>query len=1415
MSEKLEEFKYYAFVSYSSADREWADWIRRRLESFRIPRYLEGVTPESLPRTFRPIFQDRAELRSSASLRGVLEEALVQSRYLIVICSPASARSRWVNEEIRYFKSLGRDKRILSLIVEGDPDACTVEEGGCFPPELRLTKETPDSVGSETQEDTPGAADARPGRDEREGALLRIIAGLLSVNREAVVQSYRRRRRRQCLLASFAAFLCLIAAVWTWDFYRVKVSYFETYQSRWGIPKGILPLSKEARRYREYYRFESSRGRLRKVQILSSKGVMQFGQLRSDIPATQIAFEYRENGTLQESRYLDRFGKLLVAEEISPDRRYLSLRDKNGLPKASASQLSVETNFTRGGPAYVQDELRNLTQIARQELEYNALGQIIRLRYQDVLGSPARERDGTFGASYRYDEQGDLIETISSGPDGYAGSDHRGIQTVRMKYDDHHRMIEKTYLGGDDTLVVGEEGFARVIYVYNERGICIGEQMFGPSGNPAVVPANFSSVKFDYDEEGILVRTSYFGPDGAPTMHRNGFFAVLSKKDALGWNRESRFVDIHEKPCLNNFGAALVTRVHDSVGNNLVEKYYGVQEEPVTSDGPHEVVMSYDHRGNCTRREFRDAKGDRIAGKDGFAITEEDFDDRGRTTGMRFFDATGKLTYGKAADRTAAILKRQYSKDGRHVSATIFDRDGKPMLDQYGIHAVDIVFSPFGTVETVSLLGVDHEPVSCSLGFHRSECQRDAHGRAVSWAWFGPDGRPVVQLGEMIHRREWVYDSAGFVVAQKYVDTEGRPCLGKDGVAEIRIRNDEQGRVIASDYLGLDNKSIVNESGVAGVRNRYDARGNLIEMTTIGTTGEASESSLGYSVMRTEFDESNRATNAAAFDENGHVAVTALGHHRMASSYDARGKLIQQDCFGPDGDLVIIRMPLADLLQAAAEDKASYGNVQAYFASLRLAYDDMGRTISIRVFGPENQPISGLANAHEIRVGYNRTGIVTGMHFLDVRGQPIITTLGFASMEVRVDERGWPLETRYRGPDGRGIWRFDPLLEVAIAGALLEHDTRGRLTRAWSLDPDFHPATTTQGFAGVAHRYDPFGNNIEHTYLDLAGDPITTTLGYATVLREYDRYGHITRQFARDAAGNPAPIVPGTYTLVWESNVAGQTTRQLSLGADGQPISPDLGPPIIEATYDSRGLQTERCAFDATHKPITTSDGFSRMQIEYTPGGQILARRFFDTDGNLVEIPSVGYAEERMRYDKFRRRVEIAFFGAKGDLTGGKFGVARQVETYSQGGSEIRMLDERGGLVNGVDGWATMIISSSTPGALDLAKTFDAQGNHLAPALMVESVQPGGMAKEVGLQPNDMILRVGDWNCLKDNELAFRRQIAQFTAKRLTERGPVPAIIERNGRLLPFTFPPGLLGAVLKNRHVPEALVKRALAGTR
>jgi tetratricopeptide (TPR) repeat protein len=212
MSEPSESPQYFAFVSYSHQDQRWADWLHKSLETYRVPSRLVGMTTSAgkIPRRLLPIFRDRDELASSSDLGRTVNAALAQSRNLIVICSPASAQSRWVNEEVLAFKRLGGSDRIFCFIVGGEPNASGMpgrEAEECFAPALRYKLA---ANGQPTTERTePIAADAREGKDGRGNAKLKLVAGMLDVGFDALKQRELQRRNRRMALITAAALVIM------------------------------------------------------------------------------------------------------------------------------------------------------------------------------------------------------------------------------------------------------------------------------------------------------------------------------------------------------------------------------------------------------------------------------------------------------------------------------------------------------------------------------------------------------------------------------------------------------------------------------------------------------------------------------------------------------------------------------------------------------------------------------------------------------------------------------------------------------------------------------------------------------------------------------------------------------------------------------------------------------------------------------------------------------------------------------------------------------------------------------------------------------------------------------------------------------------------------------------------------------
>lgn len=189
--------RYSAFISYNHNDRPWASWLHRELERYRLPKALVGRDGPwgKLDRRLPPVFQDREELAASADLKDSVREALSDASSLIVICSANSAKSHWVNEEVRVFHGLGRRDRVHCLLVpeNGKSEGPVRRERDLFPPAVL-------DLGVE-----PLAADARKSGDGKHNAFLKLVAGVTGVRFDELRQREQSRRHKRLLTLAAAA----------------------------------------------------------------------------------------------------------------------------------------------------------------------------------------------------------------------------------------------------------------------------------------------------------------------------------------------------------------------------------------------------------------------------------------------------------------------------------------------------------------------------------------------------------------------------------------------------------------------------------------------------------------------------------------------------------------------------------------------------------------------------------------------------------------------------------------------------------------------------------------------------------------------------------------------------------------------------------------------------------------------------------------------------------------------------------------------------------------------------------------------------------------------------------------------------------------------------------------------------------
>ena len=194
------DHQYFAFLSYSHKDTGDADWLHKELERFRVPSSLAGRLTSAgvIPKSLTPIFRDRHELAAAHDLGSEIRDALAGSHCLIVLCSPAAAGSTWTNAEIEEFKRVHPEGCIIAAIVGGEPFASEMpgrEAEECFPPALRQKYDRRGRATGKRAE--PLAADLREQGDGRRLGFLKIVAGMLGLGLDDLVQRDHLRRQRR------------------------------------------------------------------------------------------------------------------------------------------------------------------------------------------------------------------------------------------------------------------------------------------------------------------------------------------------------------------------------------------------------------------------------------------------------------------------------------------------------------------------------------------------------------------------------------------------------------------------------------------------------------------------------------------------------------------------------------------------------------------------------------------------------------------------------------------------------------------------------------------------------------------------------------------------------------------------------------------------------------------------------------------------------------------------------------------------------------------------------------------------------------------------------------------------------------------------------------------------------------------
>ncbi len=915
--EETHSFKYSAFISYrhEAHDRKWAEWLVDALETYRVPKELQNA---GYPARLGKVFRDRDELPSSGSLNNQIEEALKVSRFLIVICSPATPESRWVSREIEIFKELGRGDKIFPILIEGEP-------GESFPKVLtthQLIGFDEAEANPPKQDHEPIGADVRPstGKTEKEtkkDELLRIVASLLGCAFDDLKQRDRQRelRKRRNRNFGIAAMLMLAIAggVYWWDYTRIKTSYFNAYSTVYGVPVGVgeISLGDAQKRYRSYALSYQKR---RLIRMVRQTGAQKANALKENydvdpwlVGVAEWEYQYNDNGQLNQ---------VVLKNDKGRERLIQNYEFNNNLDAATVAFKSKDSQGNLGTTiATTSSDLfgttsSNKAEISQHRILFDANGHITSRNFQTHWGQPARDQQGSSGRIYRYDKNGLVSEIgfLDAQEQPQSMTLKNGIHTVQRKVNLQGLRIGWILLDRDRKPILGDSGYSRAEIALDELSRFKEVAFYSVDERPTLHKDGYTKLTLEFDNRGNVTEKAFYGIDGRPTLHKDGIAKLNQEFDARGNVTEGSYYGIDGQPTLHKGGYAKSTLEFDVRGNLTEQAYYGIDGQPTLhKNGYAKLINVFDVRGNLTEQAYYGIDGQPTLYKDGYAKLTNDYDERGNITVQNYYGLDGLPTLHK--DGYTKFMN-DYDARGNFTAQAYFGIDGQPALHMEGFAKVTQVFDTQGNLIEQSFYGIDGKLSSHKIGYAKMKVENNARGYSVREKTFDEFHRPTTG-GSGYFESKATRDGVGNLLEERYFDVIGQAVLRKNILLpreELKsIFGTWRNLVLRGIHKQLTLESL-DQGGFAAIKQRFSISGQVVSQVFFDVNGEPVAGFDGFS-------EVNSNHNAYGLPD----LITAKlpggnGIFRLRIIYNPRRNVERVSFINPDNSLQTSRLGFSEIV---------------------------------------------------------------------------------------------------------------------------------------------------------------------------------------------------------------------------------------------------------------------------------------------------------------------------------------------------------------------------------------------------------------------------------------------------------------------------------------------------------------------
>ena len=888
-----ESYTYYAFVSHSHRDAKWAMWIQNALERYRLPSSVRKTVRKPLPKRLVPVFRDATDLGSCPLVEGLHRE-LEASRFLVVICSPDSAKpnaegKHFVEHEVEYFIALGRGDRIIPVIVRGTP-----EESFC--PSIR--------------ESGLLAIDAT--KTSRARVLNDIVARILGLRPDEL---WRRERRRQLIrrieLSVFGAVAVLVIAVgglFAWDATRKVENYYADYVDSYGLPEGIFPLSKDELRGRNfYYRFEYDGIRLGKsihadssdwsfirifgferilhkvVEVDMNRWVSGLDGLGQEqhFRATVREFEYRDvagvkRGRLARIVYRDPFGVEIRKVQFDDAILNGAVKTINGVVRyySDFGGRSIGVLAFAGAPGlYCPSDNGTVASVL---LERNDAGRVTCAKFCDAYND-AMNVEGVSNIRYSYDMMGRCCEEWYANDVGNrvalesVSTNHVSGRSYKFE---GPFLSQVSFIGTNRNLVCSEIGWTSRRYDYDGFGRRIRATCLGAGGVVKDSVRGYAFVLGVYDDRGRLITCRYFDHEGIPIS-------------------EKLFGCFGERYCYNDLDQLTCRQELDGSGQNVVDNACGWGM----------ATNVFDASGRVIKTVYLDSHAEPIRTSEDVPVVTEYVYENGILKGVGGYCGVGDVL--KSGDSMSSASKLTTDTNG--LRKVEFEMRHVGCASQYRM--ICYLNKRGAPIESASVGDDGITPVPDACGVTRTYVKyRDDLTTRARKDEYADVGIGISGATGLFHRVS-IFNEAGSVVEERNFGRNGESVANSLGIVHWRCDYQDDGKTFRhSEEIRVPNYMVT--SGVHRLVRDYDAFGRVVDLRYFSPAGNLLADHLGA----THYTYSYHGATTFVCRECSYCELgTMNGVSCRETTYDENGSLLKIRSFDADGKV------LSDLCEDRSE----------------------------------------------------------------------------------------------------------------------------------------------------------------------------------------------------------------------------------------------------------------------------------------------------------------------------------------------------------------------------------------------------------------------------------------------------------------------------------------------------------------